>query len=87
MAFDGVGVTKSWKPGGWGKGPANQRQIQPDSAIFSLGVENGGGLTRAETAEPVSRDQDFRHERRQGKNHFAFLVFSRPQAEVATIDG
>ena len=63
------------------------RESPPDSAIFSLGVENGGGLTRVGTAEPVSRDQHFRHERRQGIIHFIFLVFSRPQAEVATIYG
>ena len=32
------------------------RESPPDSAIFSLGVENGGGLTRVGTAEAVSRD-------------------------------
>ena len=28
------------------------------------------GLTRDGTAEPVSRDQNLRHERGQGNNHF-----------------
>ena len=55
-----------------GRNPVSKHQIQPEGMEMSR-------LTRNGTAEPVSRDQILRRERRQGKIHFpcSVLITSR----------
>ena len=49
-----------------GRNPVSKHQIQPEFGVSRL--------TRDGTAEPVSRDQILRRERRQGNIYFYFPV-------------
>ena len=51
-----------------GRNPISKHQIQPEYGDLMI------GMTRDETAEPVSRDQILRRERGQGNIHFPCSV-------------
>ena len=62
-----------------------KREKSREKASDSAEVWIIRGLTRGRAAEPVSRGQILRRERGQGK--ILFSLFSRPQAELATMPG